>query len=233
MGYIQSNGILRSGKVSENKDDCRWTYRSTNEVEERMVSIKNSAPAYNEHITKNQSKAAWQSICTQWYYTLMNAKDYRQNWFWNCRFDWLFFDLINNMHSIWTRCLFSLGAPGNPFQPVLLVDWLIFRKFNKNTFDNLFLNRVIQAKMQNIYGFQVFKWDHLLLFAVELNHCKLNIIGFLSVGETQANHNQFSNVVASVTLKMTRVIRAGYITVLPDLISIMEKPVSRVSFKVD
>ena len=63
----------------------------------------------------------------------------------------------------------------------------------------------------------------------KLSKCKCSIFGFLTDGHS----NQFNNVVVSATLKSARVIRAGYSTVLPDLISIMERPVSRASFKVD
>lgn len=59
-------------------------------------------------------------------------------------------------------------------------------------------------------------------------------LSFWNIGQTkQGICNEPNSAVVSTNFKMTRVIVAGYSTILPDLISIMEKPVSRTSFKVD
>lgn len=53
------------------------------------------------------------------------------------------------------------------------------------------------------------------------------------VFDPSVRQKQRSSTVVSSTLKMIGCMRAGYSTDLPGLINIMEKPVSRVSFKVD
>lgn len=86
-------------------------------------------------------------------------------------------------------------------------------------------SRKLKVKLKAYIKIKIIKKSH---FNCLLTNSTTN----LAEKQNKGTRNQLSNEFAA-TLKMTRCIRAGYSTVLPDLISIMENPVSWTSFKVD